>query len=193
LIEADDELVRYEFTLWAAPLPTVKDWQKAFNWPTEGENFLNWILVKVTNTGEKTAEAKLKVEKSGASSSGSKDFVWSLSAGGNVEAMIRIPFSPVKDESAFTREDAKLWLDRTIQYWRGIMAKGTSIKVPCEKATQAYLASHICQLIASDHGELHGGEGFYDEFYIRDGAYQLMELEEAGLMDVSRKSVADLS
>jgi hypothetical protein len=189
LIRTEDELVRYEFTLWATPLPTVKDWQKAFDWPTEGENFLNWILVKVTNTGEKTAEAKLKVEKSGSTNSKSNDFVWSLSPGGSVEAVVRIPFSPIKNESDFATEDAKLWLDRTIQYWRGIMAKGTSIKVPCEKATQAYLASHICQLITSDHGELHGGEGFYDEFYIRDGAYQLMELEEAGLMDVSRRAV----
>jgi len=189
LIGAEDELVRYELTLWATPLPSVKDWQKAFDWPTEGENFLNWILVKVTNTGDKTTKAQLKVEKSGSSGSESNDFVWSLSAGGTVEAVVRIPFSPVKDESEFTRENAKLWLDRTIQYWRDIMAKGTSIKVACEKATQAYLASHVCQLITSDHGELHPGEGFYDEFYIRDGAYQLMELEEAGLMDVARKAV----
>jgi len=34
---------------------------------------------------------------------------------------------------------------------------------------------------------LHGGEGFYDEFYIRDGAYQMLELEEAGLIDAARK------
>jgi hypothetical protein len=189
LIGAEDELVQYELTLWATPLPSVKDWQKAFDWSTEGENFLNWILVKVTNTGDKTTKAQLKVEKSGSSSSESNDFVWSLSAGGTGEAVVRIPFSPVKDESEFTGENAKLWLDRTIQYWRDIMAKGTSIEVACEKATQAYLASHVCQLITSDHGELHPGEGFYDEFFIRDGAYQLMELEEAGLMDVARKAV----
>ena len=48
----------------------------------------------------------------------------------------------------------------------------------------------MCQLIASDHGQLHGGEGFYDEFYIRDGAYQLMELEEAGLTEASARAVA---
>jgi hypothetical protein len=29
--------------MWSTPLPSVKDWQKAFDWPTEGENFLNWI------------------------------------------------------------------------------------------------------------------------------------------------------
>ncbi len=61
--------------------------------------------------------------------------------------------------------------------------------VPCQKATQALLAAHVCQLIANDHGELHGGEGFYDHFYIRDGGYQIMELEEAGLADVTAKAI----
>ena len=42
------------------------------------------------------------------------------------------------------------------------------IEVPCRKATEALLAAHVCQLIANDHGELQGGEGFYDNFYIRD-------------------------
>ena len=50
-------------------------------------------------------------------------------------------------------------------------------------------AAHVCQMIANDHGEVHGGEGFYDEFYIRDGAYQVLELEEAGLADAAAKAV----
>ena len=41
LLTAEDGPVCYEFTLWATPLPSVKDWRKAFDWPTEGENFLN--------------------------------------------------------------------------------------------------------------------------------------------------------
>ena len=45
------------------------------------------------------------------------------------------------------------------------------------------------QLITSDHGELHAGEGFYDTFYIRDGGYQIMQLEEAGFDDMTRKAV----
>lgn len=189
LITAEDGRVRYEFTLWATPLPTVKDWQKAFDWPTEGENFLNWILARVTNTGNTITEAKLKVERNGSSSSGNNDFTWSLPPGKSVEAVVPIPFWPIKDSSAFANEDSKLWLNRTVRYWQGIMTKGTHIEVPCEKATQAYLASHVCQLIANDHGEVHAGEGFYDEFYIRDGAYQLMELEEAGLIGIARKGL----
>ncbi len=29
VVSADDAAVRYEFTYWATPLPTVKDWRKA--------------------------------------------------------------------------------------------------------------------------------------------------------------------
>jgi len=189
LFAAEDESVRYEFTLWATPLPNVKDWKKAFDGPTEGENFLNWIQVKVINAGDTTADARLKVENSGSPGSPPHDFVWSLPPGESVEAVVRIPFSAVEAASDFASEDAALWLDRTVQYWRGVMAQSARIEVPCEKATHAYLASHVCQLIASDHGELHPGEGFYDEFYIRDAAYQLMEVEEAGLSATARQAV----
>ena len=44
-------------------------------------------------------------------------------------------------------------------------------------------------LIANDHGELRGGENFYDRFYPRDGAYQVMELEEAGLFEPARQAM----
>ncbi len=51
LLATEEDGVRYEFTLWATPLPTVKDWRAAFDWPTEGDNFLNWVRVKATNPG----------------------------------------------------------------------------------------------------------------------------------------------
>jgi len=156
-ITAEDGQVMYEFTLWATPLPSVKVWQKAFDWPIEGENFLNWILVKVTNTGQTEADAKLKVERSKPSSATYKAFTQSLAPGENAETVISIPFSPLKKESDFAIEDAKLWLGRTVQYWRGFMERATQIKVPCDKATQALLASHVYQLIANDRGEVHPG------------------------------------
>lgn len=189
LITAKDGLVTYEFTIWATPLPSVKNWRKAFDWPTEGENFMSWILVKVTNTGPTIAEAKLKVEQNTPSDSEEHIFTWSLAAGQSADAVITIPFSPLKQKPDFTIEDAKLWLSRTVRYWQGIMAKAAQISVPCEKATQALLASHMYQLISNDHGEVHPGEGFYDEFYIRDGAYQVMEFEEAGLKDAAQKAM----
>ena len=103
--------------------------------------------------------------------------------------MIRSPFAAVEDAAAFDSEDPKVWLQRTVDYWKGVVAGAARIEVPCRKATEALLAAHVCQLIASDHGELHGGKGFYDHFYVRDGAYQIMELEEAGLWDACAKAI----
>ena len=189
LIAAEDGPVRYELTLWATPLPTVDDWQKAFDWPTEGENFLNWVLVKAQNTGTAQAEAKFKVEASGPGIAEEDAFSWSLAPGQSAEGVVRIPFSPVDDPAALAEEDPKLWLQRTEQYWQDLILTAARIEVPCGKATEALLAAHVCQLIANDHGELQGGEGFYDHFYIRDGGYQIMELEEAGLWDAAAKAV----
>ncbi len=189
LVTAEDHRVRYEFTFWATPLPSVKEWEKAFDWPVEGENFLNWIVVKITNTGQTAAEAKLQIERSEPSGLTYKTFAQSLSPGEDTETAVSIPFFPLKEKSDFSTEDARLWLDRTVEYWRGIMSRVARIRVPCDKATQALLASHVYQLIANDHGEVHPGEGFYDEFYIRDGAYQVMQLEEAGLTNAAQKAM----
>jgi hypothetical protein len=188
-LTAEDNHVVYEFTFWATPLPSVKEWEKAFDWPIEGENFLNWIMVKINNTGQTKAEAKLRIERNESSSLTYKAFAQSLSPGEDAETVVSIPFFPIDEKSDFAIEDAKIWLDRTVAYWQGIMSRGTQIRIPCEKATQALLASHVYQLVASDHGELHPGEGFYDEFYIRDGAYQVMQLEEAGLTDIAKKAM----
>ncbi|MBM4041091.1 MAG: hypothetical protein FJ290_21535, partial [Planctomycetes bacterium] len=188
LLTARDGDVRYDFTLWATPLPSAKDWQKAFDWPTEGENFMNWIVAKATNTGAAPAGAKLTIDERKPHS-----ITWPLAPGQSADAIVCVPFVPsvpsVPSPSP-TKEDAKLWLDRTAEFWRGLILKAARITVPCKKATEALLAAHVCQLIANDHGELHGGEGFYDEFYIRDGGYQIMELEEAGLADAAAKAVA---
>ncbi|UCD29577.1 MAG: hypothetical protein JSV03_03605 [Planctomycetota bacterium] len=189
LLTAEDEEVRYAFTLWATPLPTVNNWHKAFDWPGEGENFLIWIKVKVTNIGLTQADAKLSIERITPSGSKITPFKWSVRPGQSVEAVARIPYAPIEDTSVFDSENPKLWLNRTVEYWQGMMTKAARIKVPCLKATQAMLAAHVCQLIANDHGELHGGEGFYDTFYIRDGGYQIMELEEAGLFGAAHKAV----
>ncbi len=190
LLTAEENRLRYEFTLWATPLPTVKDWRAAFDWPAEGGNFLNWVRVKAINLGATPAEARVKFELLTTNASASKPWRALLAPGRSAETCYRIPFEPVADASAFDKAPPRLWLDRTVSYWRDLMAKAARIEVPCEKSAQALLAAHVCQMLASDHGVLHGGEGFYDEFYIRDGAYQVLELEEAGLPDAARNTIA---
>ena len=206
VIAADDEAVHYEFTYWATPMPGVKDWEKAFEWPTEGENFLVWVRYQATNRSDQPAEARVDVRldaqaashpKAGAPEEPPIDLSLhrsysigkALAPGGTVEGAARFAFFPVTDAAAFDREDHRAWLRRTIDYWQGLEKSFASIQVPCRKATDALKAAHVCQMIANDRGEVRGGEGFYDRFYIRDGAYQVMELEEAGVWDAARKSV----
>ncbi len=206
LVEAVEGGVRYEIAYWATPLPDVKDWRKAFDWPTEGENFLVWIRVKTTNTSQEPAQANVEVgpnvqvktprtpeeqseTKSDKAPRRRHSWSWKLAAGGSAEGVARYTFFAVDDPGKYDGEDAGLWLKRTVKYWQGVIDSAAGIEVPCRKATEALRAAHVCQLIANDHGEVHGGEDFYDTFYIRDGAYQVMELEEAGLMDAAAKAI----
>lgn len=194
LLDTDQDGVRYDFTLWATPLPSVKDWRAAFDWPTEGDNFLNWIRVRATNLRPTAARAGVRLAATGTNPPPASEWTAPLAPGQTAETCFRVPFVPVAGPcaagAAFPKAHPQLWLDRTARYWRDVLAKAARIEVPCEKATQALRGAHVCQLIANDHGTLKGGEGFYDQFYIRDGAYQLLELEEAGLSDAARRAVA---
>lgn len=202
LVDASDGPVRYEITWWATPLPDSRQWQQSFRWPVESENYLNWIRVRATNTSTQQALAQADIrprqggykEKIPQFMGGGKhlreySWKWTLAPGASAEAVARYPYFPVADPVKYDGADAGLWLDRTIGFWRGTMAEAAAIQVPCRKATQALLAAHVCQMIANDLGDLRGGEGFYDTFYIRDGAYQIMELEEAGLNRMAARAI----
>jgi GH15 family glucan-1,4-alpha-glucosidase len=189
LLNAQDDSVRYDFKIWAGPLPSVTNWRKAYNWPTEGENYLNWVWIKVTNLGNTTTTAKLKAEVGDKSNQKLPLHEWSLKPNQIVEAVYRIPFGPIEQATNFEEEAPQLWLDRTVAYWRNLISTGATFKLPCQKVNDARLAALVLQLITTDHGEIQGGEGFYDGFYIRDGAYQIMQLEEAGLWDAADNAI----
>jgi len=191
LLQATDGDVQYDFTFWATPLPTAKNWRTAMDWPIEGENYLNWVVVKATNHGSSALQGSWKAELVTPAKREVREVesaTWSLAPGANAEAVLRIPFSAAVND-AWSGEDPRVWLARTVQFWRDLLAQGAQIQVPCPKATEALRAAHVLQLITNDHGDVHGGEGFYDEFYLRDGAYQVMQLEEAGMMEPARKAV----
>ena len=126
LLNAADGDVRYEFTLWASPLPSVKDWRKAFAWPTEGENFLVWIVVKATNTGGALAEAKVRIVQVGSAARQRPLFSRKLAAGKSARGVWRVPFQPMKDGPSFDGQDADVWLKRTIEWYCG--HEGSALK-----------------------------------------------------------------
>jgi hypothetical protein len=199
--------VRYELLFWVTPLPAAADRERAFAWPTNGENYLNWIGINVKNTGSRKAPARVQFKRWTAKEDYTKvaesppekpedllsrqasvqEFSWNLSPGEVKEGHVNFPFFPIGSSDAFLKEDPNVWLKNTVDFWKSLMTRAARISVPCRKATEAFLASHVCQLLALDHGEIHGGEGFYDVFYIRDGAYQVMEFEEAGLLEEARR------
>jgi len=204
LLNTEEAGVRYEFTLWATPLPSVRNWKAAFDWPTEGDNFLNWIQVKARNVGAKTSEASVQLERFGTNAATLPEWRVALKPRQSATTCFRIPFSRLAgartalSAASDSRADmavrapnaeAQRWLKRTVDYWRGLLASGARIEVPCEKATLAFKAAHVQQFIDNDHGVLKGGEGFYDEFYIRDGAYQILQFEEGGFADAARKAI----
>jgi hypothetical protein len=201
-VPAADGPVRYTVSFWATPLPDSADWRRAFRWPEESENFLCWIRVKATNTSSASAEARAaiapdpagyKLKRAGFVAAGkhTREYAWNwtVAPGESREGVARYTFFPIADAARYDSAGAALWLDRTVAFWRETMSRAARIDVPCRKSTRALLAAHVCQLIANDLGDLRGGESFYDEFYIRDGAYQLMELEEAGLDDAASRAV----
>lgn len=193
LLHTEESGVRYEFTLWATPLPAVKDWRAAFDWPTEGDDFMNWIRVQAANLGTAPAEARLRLDLLAKTTNALTNWLASLKPGQAREAAFCLPFrgetNAASDALLRDVRDARVWLGRTVRFWQDLLARGARIEVPCAKATQTLKAAHVCQLIASDRGELHAGEGFYDEFYIRDGGYQVLELEEAGLWPAVHKAL----
>jgi hypothetical protein len=189
LLQTEEAGTRYEFTLWATPLPTVRDWRAAFDWPTEGENFMNWIAVKARNLSGTATTASVRLERVGTNAATLAAWSAPLEAGQTAATCFRIPFAPATAAVAPAPERPTVWLERTIRYWRDRLAGGARIEVPCSKAAAALKAVHVQQFIDNDHGVLKGGEGFYDEFYIRDGAYQILQFEEGGFADAAGKAI----
>jgi dienelactone hydrolase len=209
LVSKEAAGVRYDFAIWASPMPSVPDWQKAYDGPVAGENFLTWVGVRARNESPAKVLARIRIRRWTAPEDYAKvaetpkeppaaprperpvdhDIAWTLGPGESGEGALNFPFFPNERLASFLKEDPAVWRRRTVDFWQGLMARAARISVPSDKAGQALLASHVCQLIALDHGELHGGEGFYDAFYIRDGAYQVMELEEAGLTAIARRAL----
>ncbi len=63
---------------------------------------------------------------------------------------------------------------------------------PLKKVTDAWNTAIIGNFIARDGHTLKPGEGFYDNFYLRDGAYQLRSLLVAGFAKELAGSIEDI-
>jgi hypothetical protein len=81
-------------------------------------------------------------------------------------------------------------LRRTCEFWKELLRKGAIIGVPESKPSLTYYASIIYNFIGRDGTVIKPGEGFYDNFYLRDGAFQTHALDLAGFHSEVKESLA---
>jgi len=165
--------VAYDTLTWVSPLPSVKDWRRAYDWPVEGEKYLLWAMVKATNTGKRPVEARAAIAD--------KTFLWTLAPGASAKGVLR---KPIGATGHFDDDDADLWLARTMTYWQNVRDKAPRIEVPDRKVTDAFWAALAYQLISNDRGKFRPGEGFWDNYWMRDAAYMEVHYAEMGMWDV---------
>jgi len=79
---------------------------------------------------------------------------------------------------------------RTKQFWQDLLQRGAKIGVPEQKPSLTYYASLIYNFIGRDGMVIKPGEGFYDNFYLRDGAFQVHALDLAGFSPEAEESLA---
>ncbi|MGB9626435.1 MAG: hypothetical protein ACPMAQ_16395, partial [Phycisphaerae bacterium] len=112
---------------------------------------------------------------------------------GDTNAAKRLAATDFETSLAATSRFWKDWLARGARFAVSLSASpGTSIPISPGASLSMYKTSLIYQFIGRDKGEVHAGEGFYDEQYLRDGTYQAISLAHAGYTDACRQSLEHL-
>ena len=128
--------------------------------------------------------------------SGSAGVAWALGPAAEAEVAFWLPYRALHGDatalSALAGEGAQAAQDEVAVFWRRLLrADSTRVLIPERKVRETYFASLAYTFIGRDDGRIHPGEGFYDGFFLRDGAFQTWALELAGYLDEARPSVLD--
>ena len=114
---------------------------------------------------------------------------------GEGEKLAEIPLPPRRpgDKEAMSVPATPLYfgevLRRTTEFWKELLKRGAVMGVPEEKPSLTYYASIIYNFIGRDGTVIKPGEGFYDNFYLRDGAFQTHALDLAGFHSEAKESL----
>ncbi|MDP2898195.1 MAG: hypothetical protein Q8Q12_16795 [bacterium] len=115
---------------------------------------------------------------------------------GEGEKLAEVPLPPRRpgEKEAMSVPATPLYfgevLRRTTEFWKELLKRGAVIGVPEEKPSLTYYASIIYNFIGRDGTVIKPGEGFYDEFYLRDGAFQTHALDLAGFHPEAKESLS---
>lgn len=109
----------------------------------------------------------------------------------------KMPYEPLSPEDpvlAALRSSAyEDNLKRTVNFWEGILERGSDISLPEEKVVNAFKANLIYDLIARDKIEgsyiTKVNQSHYDAFWLRDAAYIVRMFDLGGYPDIAKQSL----
>jgi hypothetical protein len=120
-----------------------------------------------------------------------------LAAGADQTLEFRMPYEPLPPDSpeVQTLRQAKFddYLNRTVQFWDALLARGLEITVPEQKVNDTFRANLIYDLIARDKV----GDDYiqtvnkfhYHAFWLRDSSYIVRMYDASGYPDIARQDL----
>lgn len=118
------------------------------------------------------------------------------SPAGGASVAVLLPYHPTLSAERLARLGADSGIlraarSRVTEHAEGLLARGMRLEVPEAKPLATWRASILFQFLARDGALIKPGEGFYDQFYARDAAFQIWSLELAGYLDETRESAEE--
>ncbi len=123
---------------------------------------------------------------------------WRLPPGARQSLVAKIPYfvERARDAGRLERARTRLFRARTIRFWKQEIGRATGISVDEPRVVDTYRASLVLLLLDSLHRV--GGRDFthanfdiYDRFFMRDMAFNMKALIDAGFEKTARNSMLD--
>jgi hypothetical protein len=118
-----------------------------------------------------------------------------LAAGAETTLVFKMPYVPLDPKSPeftqFTSADFDDYLNKTVDFWENLLARGIDISVPEEKVNNVFKANLIYDLIARDKiGDQYVqtvNKFHYHAFWLRDSSYIVRMYDVSGYHDFARQ------
>ncbi len=128
----------------------------------------------------------------------SLSYRWRLPPGARHSLVAKIPYfvEQARDAGRLERASTGFYRARTIRFWQHEIGRATAISVDEPRVVNTYRASLVLLLLDSLHRVdgrdfTHANFDIYDRFFMRDTAFNMKALIDAGFEQVARDSMLD--
>jgi hypothetical protein len=173
----------------------LRDRKVMYLFPTSPAPVRSLTLKEWYNRGPDNRTRKLRIQPT--TPAGIVRYDLPLAAGGEQTLEFRMPYEPLAPDSP---DLARLrgagfdeYLNRTVQFWDSLLARGLEITVPEQKVNDGFRANLIYDLIARDKvgtdyvqtvNKFH-----YHAFWLRDSSYIVRMYDVSGYPDIARQDL----